>query len=72
MTLRFRNQIAAEYGFDRKTMYNRLTKHGIDIPRGLVSPADQKRIYECLGYPEGVDEMAFRRIGWDGDDLERK
>ena len=51
---KYKNEIAGEYGFDRKTLYNRLRKCELLLPRGLLSPEQQKKIYDCLGYPAGV------------------
>lgn len=44
-------EIAHEFGVDRKTFRSMLAKFHIDLPNGLISPADQIRIYEKLGKP---------------------
>ena len=46
-----RQQIATEYGIDRKTLYRWLKKKEIVIPRGLIKPSNQKIIYEAFGNP---------------------
>lgn len=63
MRLKYKHEIAAEYGFDRKTLHNKMKKCGISVSRGFVKPADQKRIYDCLGYPEGVKEEDYQHLG---------
>ena len=51
--LKTRQQIAAEYGVDRKTLYRWLKAHNIKL-RGkyLVSPAEQEVIYRALDLPK--------------------
>ncbi|MFC4871188.1 hypothetical protein [Negadavirga shengliensis] len=46
-----RTEMAHEYGVDRKTFRSILVKFGIDLPNGLISPAEQIKIYEKLGEP---------------------
>lgn len=62
LTFKYKHEIVAEYGFDRKTLYNKLKRCDIFVGRGLLSPAQQKVIYECLGYPAGVDEEDFEGV----------
>jgi len=54
--LKTRQQIAAEYGVDRKTLYRWLKAHNIKL-RGkyLVSPAEQEIIYRALDLPKERD-----------------
>jgi ribosomal protein S18 len=47
-----RKEIAAEYGCNYNTLRRHLESAGIILPKGLVSPKDQRRIYEALGYPD--------------------
>jgi transposase-like protein len=47
-----RSQIADEYGIHRNTLCQWLKKLGIELPSGLLFPADVKRIYEALGHPQ--------------------
>ena len=47
-----RQEIANEYGIDRKTLYRWLKRENINISKGLVTPKEQKEIYEKLGKPE--------------------
>ena len=51
-----RQEIALEYGLHRNTLNRRLKKIGLQIPKGLICPADQKRIYEALGNPQKQDK----------------
>ena len=46
-----RQQIAEEYGVCRKTLYNWLKQENIQLKHRLVSPKEQKEIYEKLGLP---------------------
>jgi len=45
------------YGVNRKTFSRWLKKHNIDIPRGLVTPKDQKRIFKVFGEVGGGNEI---------------
>ncbi len=54
--------IVREYGWDRKTLYNKLKRYDVQIPRGYLSMGQQKMIYECLGYPEGVEEEDYEGV----------
>lgn len=40
-----RQQIADEFGIDRKTLYRWLKRRKIDIEGGLLTPSEQARIY---------------------------
>ncbi len=59
---KYKKEIVAEYGCARKTLYNKLRNNNLIIDRGLLSPAQQKLIYECLGYPEGVDRKDYENV----------
>lgn len=59
---KYKKEIADEYGWDRKTLYNKLRNHDVIISRGLLSSAQQKEIYECLGYPPGVEEEDYEKV----------
>jgi len=50
-TVKTRQEIAQEYGISRKTFYNWLKREGISLQNRLVSPKEQKVIYETLGNP---------------------
>ena len=63
---KYKKEIVEEYGWDRKTLYNKLKKYDIKIGRGLLSPGQQKEIYECLGYPIGVEEEDYRDLPLSG------
>jgi hypothetical protein len=59
---KYKKEIADEYGWDRKTFYNKLKEHDLSIGRGLLSPAQQKQVYEYLGYPSGVTEKDYKNV----------
>ena len=59
---KFKKEIAHEYGWDRKTLYNKLCRCGLFIGRGLVSPEQQKQIYNRLGYPPGIKEVDYKHL----------
>lgn len=46
-----RQEIAREYGISRRTLFRWLKREEIELPRGLVSPKNQSRIYEVFGVP---------------------
>lgn len=46
-----REQVAYEYGINRRTLQRWLKKDGILIPRGLIKPNDLLKIYGKYGYP---------------------
>lgn len=47
-----RQQIADEYGIDRRTLYRWLKAAGIQLNGRLVTPAEQDLIYQEFGKPE--------------------
>lgn len=47
-----RQEVAEEYGIDRKTFYRWLKKANIKIPAGLIKPCDLRLIYETFGVPK--------------------
>jgi len=51
MDYKTRQEIAQEYGVSRKTFYNWLKRERIYLQNRLVSPKDQRIIYEKLGKP---------------------
>ena len=63
-----RQQIADEYGINRKTLYRKLKKYGIALPsQGLLTPEQQQAIYARLGTPgqygaEGLGPPTNRKI----------
>lgn len=46
-----RQEIANEYGVNRKTFYKMLKRADLNIPSGLITPASQKTIYDHFGHP---------------------
>ena len=59
---RTRQQVAAEYGLSYTTLWRRLKQHGVIVPPGLLSLRWQKKIFETLGYPHGVDKKDFENV----------
>jgi len=47
-----RQEIADEYGISTKTFSRWLKKENIVLSSGLLTPKEQKIIYETLGKPE--------------------
>ena len=43
-------QIAEEYGISSKTLKKWMKNAGIEIPRGLICPSDQEKIYQQLTF----------------------
>jgi hypothetical protein len=54
-----RQEIAEEYGIDRKTLYRWLRRLNIELPKGLIFPSFQKVIYEELGTPHQLQFKEF-------------
>ena len=46
-----RQQIANEYGVDRKTLNNWLKQAKVEVPCGLIYPSAVELIYKTFGYP---------------------
>jgi len=46
-----RQEMANEFGVCRKTFYNMLKKANIQLSGSLITPLEQKMIYEKLGRP---------------------
>jgi 5-formaminoimidazole-4-carboxamide-1-beta-D-ribofuranosyl 5'-monophosphate synthetase len=46
-----RQEIAWEYGIDRKTFYYWLKKSNLQLPGGVLCPSDIKKIYRIFGNP---------------------
>ena len=54
------SNIAGEYGMGEKTLRRMLKEKNILYRRGLNLKPEQKRIYEELGYPKGVDKNDYK------------
>ena len=67
-----KNEIAVEYGVNRKTLYNRLKRRNISLPRGLLSLEQQKIIYDCLGYPAEVNKKDYDPLMDEKENKEEK
>lgn len=50
-----RQEIALLYGISTKTLKKWLERENINLPKGLISPKDQERIFEKLGVPINSD-----------------
>jgi len=50
-----RQEIAHLYGICTKTFKKWIERENINLPPGLISPKDQKRIFEKLGIPINSD-----------------
>jgi len=50
-----RQEIALLYGICTKTFKKWIEREGIILPPGLISPKDQKKIFEKLGVPMNSD-----------------
>lgn len=46
-----RQQIANEYGVDRKTFNNWLKRANLNVPSGLICPSATESIYNTFGHP---------------------
>jgi hypothetical protein len=49
-----KQQMADEYGVCRKTFNKLLINEHIKLKRGVISPREQKNIYNKLGTPAGL------------------
>lgn len=47
---KYKKELALEMGLSLRTFQRRLVDAGIEIPRGLISPDEQKFIYKKLGW----------------------
>lgn len=47
-----RQQIAKEYGIDRKTLAKLLKSKQLELPRGILTPEWTEQVYAALGKPE--------------------
>ena len=52
MKFKSRQELAKEYGVDRKTFAKRLKRQQIELPGGLLSPDWVEKVYEILGDPK--------------------
>ncbi len=59
-----RIMIANEYGISRKTLQRWLKKENISLSNGLVTPAEQKRIYKKFGKPKVNSKKTGDKNGW--------
>lgn len=50
-----RQEIAQEYGIDRKTFYRWMKKAGLPITKGLLCPSEMEVIYNTFGKPSSAE-----------------
>lgn len=50
-----RQQLACEYGIDRKTFYRWLKKSNLQLSKGLICPSAIEKIYNTFGKPYLAD-----------------
>lgn len=61
IALKTRQQIAEELGIDRKTLYNKLKQANVKLNKGLLTPEEQKVIFELFGKrTEALEEKSVR------------
>jgi hypothetical protein len=53
-----RQELAIEFGVSRVTLYRILKRKGIELPSGLITPADVLRVYASLGTPTQMIHMS--------------
>jgi transposase-like protein len=53
-TTKTRQELATEMGICPKILNRWLKKHQIEIPNGLISPIQQQKIKELLGFGDDV------------------
>lgn len=51
MKCKSRQELAKEYGVDRKTLMQMLERRQIKLPRGALTPKWVEKVYEALGNP---------------------
>ena len=54
MTAKSKTQLALEYGVCIKTLSRWFKQVDLHIPRGAITPYNQRLIYKKLGKPNGV------------------
>jgi hypothetical protein len=47
-----RQEMATEFGIDRKTFNKWIKLAGLKIPTGLIKPKDINKIYKAFGFPK--------------------
>lgn len=50
-----RQEVAREYGIDRKTFYQWLKRAKINLPLGLICPSNLNDIYCIYGNPHSLE-----------------
>ena len=57
--MKTQKEMADEYDIHRSTFIRKLKNLGVELPKGLISPKLQEKIYEVLGKPE-VQKTKYR------------
>lgn len=50
-----RQEIAQEYGIDRKTFYRWMKRTGLPVTKGLLCPSEMEVIYNTFGKPYSAE-----------------
>lgn len=61
-----RQQLADEYGVNRKTLYRWLKRKKINFDGGLLTPTEQTMIYDTFGSPEKKQQAHRAGMDWRG------
>lgn len=61
-----RTEFARELGVSRRTLYTIIREAGLELPRGLLSPETQAKIWSYLNREDPEDESS----GEEADDSE--
>lgn len=56
-----RQELAGEYGVDRKTFYRWIKMAQLPITSGLIYPSEIKLIYKAFGYPYKSKRHKYRQ-----------
>jgi DNA invertase Pin-like site-specific DNA recombinase len=58
-----RQEIADLLGISTDTLRRRIKENGIVLPHGLVSPQQQKLVFDALWYPAAHPKEAYASFG---------
>lgn len=62
MRAKTRQEIANEFGINRKTLYRWLKHENVQLKNRLITPDEQSLIYNMFGFPES---LVFKKIKQD-------
>lgn len=54
MRAKTRQEIANEFGINRKTLYRWLKNENVQLKNRLITPDEQSKIYSLFGFPESL------------------